>query len=75
MFPNPCENIFVLHTSVRDGEPEPDHIGVGCFDADSVQLQKAEHDVYADAFVAVNESMVGDKRKADFRCLFLLAGI
>ena len=75
VLPHPGQQALVIHGPGGDGKSRVDHIFVGAVHVDAVDLQEGQHDIHADALVAVHEGVVGDQAVAQPGGLLLLGGV
>ena len=59
--PDKIEQRRVGHGAVCEGKPDADKFCVGGSQANPVQAEQGQHDEQSDAFIAVDEGVIGDE--------------
>ena len=75
MFSDPSQKRFIIHATVSNRKSDVNNILIGAIQTDTVDFQKCQHHIYANPFVAVYKSMIGDQAIADSCALFLFGGV
>ena len=72
---NPGQQLLVIHAAIRYGQTHMDDVSICAVQVNAVDLQKDQHDEYADALVSVQKGVVGDQVEADPGAFFLNGGV
>ena len=75
MSSDPGKELFIIHFAGGYAKTGGYNVLVGTVQANSVDFQKGQHDIHADALIPIYKGAIRDERKAQSCPLFFLGGI
>ena len=72
---HPCQQLIVSHAAVGNSKTDFDNFLIGVFHSDTVDLEKSQHNIDADALVSVNKYVIGNQCISETGTFLFLCGI
>ena len=69
---HPSKQLLIAHTAVCNRKPDLHKLLVTAFKLDSVNLKERQHNINADAFIAIDKCVIGYKCISKTCSLFFL---